>query len=282
MKIGILHPGSMGASLAEQAISAGHEVSWCTAGRSNATKLRAREAGLVEMNTLVEICDSSEILISVCPPSAAEAMSTEVLAAGFTGLYVEANAISPQRSAAMAAEFLNAGVSYVDGGIVGPPAIGDRRNFLYLSGPEANRVTEIFAGSQVTPMVIGDDYSKASAMKMCFASHTKGGWALTLNTLATAQAYGVREDLLAVWETMGRPLTEQQKTQLETTARKAWRFEGEMNEIADTLENVNLPNGSYRAAAEIYRRLADFKDDGSTSLNDVLDKILNSQKLPDV
>ena len=44
-----------------------------------------------------------------------------------------------------------------------------------------------------------------------------------------------------------------------TTAPKAWRFAGEMEEIAATLEAAGLPDGFHRAAAEAYARLASFR-----------------------
>jgi hypothetical protein len=82
------------------------------------------------------------------------------------------------------------------------------------------------------------------------------------------------DDLLDVWEIMGKALGDQQRAQLETTARKAWRFEGEMNEIADTLANVSLPDGIHRAAAELYHRLTDFKDAEDVSLDEILKTLL--------
>ena len=274
MKIGILHPGGMGISIAEQAIACGHEVLWCSQGRSKTTRARAEALSLREMGSLEEICSVSAILISVCPPAFADALALSVLEAGFDGIFVDANAISPQRSQRIAAKFVETGKKYVDGGIVGPPAIGDLRNYLYLSGPDADSIALLFKGSQVTPMVIGEDYKKASAMKMCFASHSKGGWALTLNTLAAARAYGVMDDLLESWERMGKALGEQQKRQLEITARKAWRFEGEMNEIAGTFDEAGLPGGIHLAAAELYHRLAEFKDADDIGLDKILKTLL--------
>jgi hypothetical protein len=41
---------------------------------------------------------------------------------------------------------------------------------------------------------------------------------------------------------------------------KAWRFVGEMEEIASTLRSVGMPGEFHDAAAEIYRRLSGFKD----------------------
>jgi hypothetical protein len=40
---------------------------------------------------------------------------------------------------------------------------------------------------------------------------------------------------------------------------KAWRFAGEMDEVAATFAEAGMPDGFHRAAADIYRRLADFK-----------------------
>jgi hypothetical protein len=43
-------------------------------------------------------------------------------------------------------------------------------------------------------------------------------------------------------------------------ARKAWRFVGEMEEIAATFAAAGLPDGFHRAAAEVYARLTPYKD----------------------
>ncbi len=43
-------------------------------------------------------------------------------------------------------------------------------------------------------------------------------------------------------------------------APKAWRYVGEMREIAATFEAAGLPAGFHNAAADICERLAPFKD----------------------
>jgi len=43
-------------------------------------------------------------------------------------------------------------------------------------------------------------------------------------------------------------------------ARKAWRFVGEMEEMANTLTDAGLPDGFPIAAPEIYLRLEKYKD----------------------
>ena len=44
------------------------------------------------------------------------------------------------------------------------------------------------------------------------------------------------------------------------SARKAWRFVGEMEEIAAAFKAAGLPDSFHRAAAELYRRLERYKD----------------------
>ena len=63
--------------------------------------------------------------------------------------------------------------------------------------------------------------------------------------------------------------------QLENTARrnasKAWRFEGEMHEIADTFSANDLPSEFHLAAAKTYARLSKYKDaNDAPALDDVL------------
>ncbi len=55
-----------------------------------------------------------------------------VLAHGFTGLYVDANAISPQRAERIAAAVRRGGARFVDGSIIGPPAWKPGTTWLYL------------------------------------------------------------------------------------------------------------------------------------------------------
>jgi hypothetical protein len=48
-----------------------------------------------------------------------------------------------------------------------------------------------------------------------------------------------------------------------------------MEEIAATLEGAGLPAGFHRAAAEVYGRLAEFKDDRTVGGDAVLDALLD-------
>jgi hypothetical protein len=58
---------------------------------------------------------------------------------------------------------------------------------------------------------------------------------------------------------------------------KAWRFEGELLEVASTFQSAGLPGGFHESAAEIYHRMAHFKDAPETpSLDHVLKSLLGA------
>ena len=63
----------------------------------------------------------ADIIVSVCPPHAALDIARQV--AGFGGVYVDANAISPATAREVAGLVEAGGASYVDGGIIGTPPV---------------------------------------------------------------------------------------------------------------------------------------------------------------
>ena len=142
--IGLLHPGEMGISVAATIQNTGHAVYWASDGRSPQTHARAERHGLRDAGTPAGLCATCSTIVSVCPPDAAEAVAADVLARGFRGLYLDANAISPQRARRMAGAFADAGATFVDGGIIGGPAWQPDSTWLYLSGPAADTVAGYF------------------------------------------------------------------------------------------------------------------------------------------
>ncbi|MDD9935363.1 MAG: DUF1932 domain-containing protein [Myxococcales bacterium] len=275
--LAILHPGQMGSSVGAAARGTGHRVRWCSAGRSADSRRRAEADGLDEVAALPELVAASEILISVCPPAAAEALCEEVLAAGSARVFVDANAISPQSARRIAERVASAGADFVDGGIVGPPARGQGRTILYLSGPRADDVAAHFEGSPLQTHVLGLEPGQASALKMAFAAWTKGSSALLLAVRALADAEGVSEGLLDAWGRLAPDLPARSEATAAGTGPKAWRFEGEMREIARTFEAAGLPGGFHGAAAELYGRLACFKDGGERPTLEAVMAALNQR-----
>ena len=277
-RIGILHPGEMGASIGAAARAAGTGVSWASAGRSEATRRRAAEAGLEDKTSLAEIAASSDVIISVCPPEAATALAESVAGTGFAGIYLDANAISSGTAREVAAIVENAGAHFVDGGIIGPPARRKGTTRLYLSGAEASSVASAFQGSPLEVVVIDPRPGAASALKMSYAAWTKGSAALLTAIRALAQAEGVEAALLEEWSRSKPELEAQSAAAARNNAFKAWRFAGEMREIAATFEACGLPGGFHSAAADIYARLAAYKDcDPAPELSQVIDTILGTR-----
>ena len=263
-KVGILHPGQMGVSVATSALKGGNRVYWASEGRSNETRQRAEDQELVDLVTLEALCQTCTIIVSVCPPHAAEDLGYQVLAAGFTGIYLDANAISPQRACRMAGRMSEGGISFIDGGIIGGPAWEPGRTWLYLSGVESERVEACFSAGPLGTQVIGDTIGEASALKMCFAAYTKGSTALLCAVLATAEELNVRGALETQWARGGSNFKDQAHARVRGVTAKAWRFSGEMEEIAATFGTAGIPDGFHEAAGKIYRRISHFK--GAESL----------------
>ena len=268
MKIALVNPGAMGASVGGAAVASGHQVLWSASGRSKATWKRAEAAGLTPVNSLVDVCRQADLMLSICPPAAADEVVDLAMAAGFSGLYCEANAIAPERSRRIARRLSERGIDCVDGGIVGGP-VGEQGpdTCLYLCGPEAGKIAACFSGSPLKTAVLSDRIGSASALKMAFAAYTKGSIALLYAILAMAEAEEVREPLEQCW---GEKFTVQTHQRLCSNAAKAWRFAGEMEEIASTFAGSGQPSGFHLAAAEVFRRLADFKDVPAADISHLL------------
>jgi len=141
-KIGILHPGEMGVSVAASAVKNGYEVYWVSQGRSDKTRLRAEKYQLTEVNSFTQIFQTCEIVITICPPHAAEDVANSVLEQGFKGYYLDANAISPQRSLKIGQRMEASGIRFIDGGIIGGPAWKSKETWLYLSGSDAQIIAD--------------------------------------------------------------------------------------------------------------------------------------------
>jgi 3-hydroxyisobutyrate dehydrogenase-like beta-hydroxyacid dehydrogenase len=258
--VGILHPGQMGISIAASAANGGSNVYWASENRSAQTRTRAAEHELLDAVTLPQICNECQALISVCPPHAAEDLARGVIAQGFRGLYVDANAISPQRAKRIGRMIEDSGAHFVDGGIVGGPAWQPNSTWLHLSGERAAQAAALFSAGPLETNILSANIGDASALKMCFAAYTKGRTALLCAILGAAESYGVREALAQQWDDIGFDLAKTAPKRARQVTAKAWRFAGEMDEIAAALEAAGQPPGFHQAAGDIYRRLAHFKD----------------------
>lgn len=258
--IGIINPGAMGISIAAAVGAGGHHVYWASAGRSADTRRRAEEHNLLEVQTLADLCAVCDVMLCVCPPHAAASVAEAVIDAGFSGLYCDGNAIAPRQAQRIGERLAAAGIDFVDGSIIGPPAWEAGSTRFYLSGPSAALIAILFAGSPAEAVVIGDEIGKASALKMVFAAQTKGFTALLSAIQGAAEQMGVRADLDREWARRDPAVAAQRVNQVRGVTGKAWRFAGEMQEIAATFESAGMPPGFFEAAHDVYQRMARFKD----------------------
>src|SRR6266849_572836 len=258
--IALLHPGEMGAALGACLVARGLRVLWVSQGRSAATRKRAEAAGLEECETLDRALAAAEIVLSVCPPHGALDLARAVAAKKtFRGIFVDANAVAPASAREIGRVIEAAGASFVDGGIIGPPPNAPGRTRLYLCGGAREKIAALFASTHVQAIALEGETGAASALKMAYAAWTKGSTALVAAIRALAQAEGVDANLVEEWK-LSRPEPLRESDAVPGKVRKAWRWVAEMEEIAASFEAAGLPGGFHHAAAEIYGRLAAFKD----------------------
>lgn len=255
IQVGLLFPGEMGA-LVGSAVDG--DVLWASEGRSEATRRRAE--GFEDVGTVRELVAASDLVISLCPPAIAEDVAGEVAAEGFEGIYVEGNAISPERVQRIAGY-----LRCVDGAVI---AGGDVNFYLSGDSDDVAAVAALFPEGEVKAIALEGGVGAASALKMAFGGWNKIGSALTAQAYAIARAYGVEEALGAEGVDSVRFVG---------SARKAWRWAPEMEEVADTCRELGLPDGMGRGAAELFTRW-DAHRDQPAELDRLLDDLTQSKE----
>ena len=251
-RVGLLHPGAMGAAVGAALRERGRHVVWASDGRSPETRERAAAAGLEDVGTAAEVA-RSDVILSICPPHAARDVARS--ATGFRGVYVDANAVSPATAREVAALVEAGGARFVDGGIIGGPPREPGTTRLYLSGAGAVEVAELFAGSVLEARPFSSEVGDASALKMAYAAWSKGTAALVLAIREVARAEGVEDALLEEWALSEAGLEERWERALASSRAKGWRWVGEMEEIAATFGAAGLPSGFHEAAADVFRTM---------------------------
>lgn len=266
-QIAIVQPGQMGAAMGAQVRGA----LWASVGRSTETVQRATDAGMVDCDTLPALVERADMIISVCPPHAAQTVATEISRLGFDGLYVDANAIAPTTTRRIGTLFDR----FVDGGIIGPPPRRPGTTRLYLSGPEAPLAASAWSAGNLDASAVDDVIGSASALKMAYAAWTKGSAALLVNVQALAAAEGVAEALQHEWQLSQPALIERNEHLANVVGPRSWRWAGEMDEIASAFAARDLPDGFHQAAADLYRQLSDFKGASNVDLAELIAALID-------
>ena len=179
-------------------------------------------------------------------------MAAAIDAAGTELLYIDCNAIAPSTAQSVAAEIQSVGSRVADIGIVGAPPRKPGTRF-YASGPNVEDVREL-ANYGLDIRVIGSEMGQASGLKMCYGALTKGLQALGVELLVAAQRARACGSALRRRTAGSVPDV---RTWLErsvpTMPPKAYRWVGEMEEIARTFADVGLTPLIFQGAADLYR-----------------------------
>jgi len=237
-------------------------------GRGERTLERARGAGMQPVEDLRRLVGEAEMVLSIVPPavapSIAEALADAVRATGSDVLIADCNAIAPGTVRRIAQVATESGARFADGGIIGPPPT--RPGFrLFTSGPDAADLAALRdVGLDVR--VLDGEVGQASALKMCYAALTKGLQALGTELFVAARLLGVDEVLRGEQKGDMGLVVEYLERATPTMIPKAYRWIGEMEEIAQCFSEVGLPGSTFEGFAEIYRRVAEVDDAPASEL----------------
>jgi 3-hydroxyisobutyrate dehydrogenase-like beta-hydroxyacid dehydrogenase len=269
LKVAVIAMGEMGAGVARRLTDNGVQVVTSLAGRSAASAARAREAGVEAVDDDQALVAGADFVLSIAPPARAGELAQRLLPAIRTAnprvVYVDCNAVAPRTVEAVAAPFAAAGLAFVDAGIVGgPPVPGGYTPRIYASGPQAADFAGLTRYGLDIP-VVSDRIGDASALKMAYAGTTKGLHAVMISMMLGAVRAGVGEAFAAEMKHSQAGRLEAALAQLPMVLKKAYRWDGEMEEIAKFLRPETGGEEIFQGAAELYRALARDVDEGADS-----------------
>jgi putative dehydrogenase len=235
-------------------------VSTSLHGRSAASTERVRRAGITAVDDLATIARTCPIVLSIVPPDQALSVA-EAFAAAYAGqrsapLYVDCNAIAPVTAQSIGAVLTAAGIRFVDAGIIGgAPRDGYDGPNIYASGDDVAEFERLTAfGLRVRPLAGGPGV--ASALKMCYGGITKGVTAIGTAMFAAAEHAGLRDAFAAELAASQPALDAWFSRQIPPMYAKAYRWVGEMREIATFGEHEPAVPAIYEGFAQFYESIA--------------------------
>ena len=266
MRIAIIAMGDMGSGVAARLVHNGVRVVTNLVGRSDASADRAARAGVEIAPDDAAMIVGCDMILSIVPPAHAKAMAERLReplsAAAAPPLFVDCNAIAPATMREIASTYEASGLPMVDAGILGGPPHGESYSpRIYASGPGAADLAALKAfGLDV--IVCSDRIGDASAVKMSFAGMTKGSHAVALSMMMGAERAGVGEILWKEIEAAVPGLLARPVRMTPEILKKAYRWDGEMEEIARFLAAEPGSETIFHGAAKLYEALS--TSDGAT------------------
>ena len=253
--IAIHSPGEMGHAIGRELHKREFDVVGYLGERSERTNRLAKSAGIRACESLESLVNQADLLLSIMVPTqaarAAQQVATVIQRTGCNLHYVDCNAIAPHVVSAMAKQLTDAGASVTDASIIGLPPSETERPRIYTSGPDATALS-VLDGCGVDIVKLGSDVGQASAIKMCYAGLTKGRFALYFAVLLAAQQMNLLPQLLQEFALSQPDDHRKMRRILPKLPCKAHRWVGEMQQIAETLSDLDITKQFHVAASEIY------------------------------
>jgi 3-hydroxyisobutyrate dehydrogenase-like beta-hydroxyacid dehydrogenase len=257
--VGLLSPGDMGHTVGAVLREHGLRLLTCLDGRSERTRALAAEAGIEDVPTVEDLISAADIVLCILVPAEAAGVAQRVAqairATGTDVLYADCNAIAPQTVRTIGETITGAGGRFADVGIIGGPPKQPGTRF-YTSGPgAAGFATLNDYGLDVR--VLDGDVGQASGLKMCYGALTKGLQALGTELLVAAKLMGLEETLRAEQEQSAPEVLGWLQRSVPTMPPKAYRWVGEMEEIAATFASLGMTPNIFQGAADLYQFIAE-------------------------
>jgi putative dehydrogenase len=256
LRIGLIGAGEMGSGVGGWLAAHGVDVRTTLAGRSAASAQRVQRAGIGIVDDLAAVARTCAMVLSIVPPdqalNAAKGFAAVYVSRAEAPVYVDCNAVAPETVKQIGDVITAAGLRFVDAGIVGGvPQEGYDGPHIYASGPHVAEFETLNAhGLQVRRL--DGPVGLASAMKMCYGGLTKGITGIGSAMFACAEHAGVSEALTAEFSTSQPALFAWLTRQIPTMYPKAYRWDGEMREIASFGQAEAGVKAMYEGLADRY------------------------------
>lgn len=257
LTVAAIATGAMGAAIGARLTENGARVISLLDGRSEASRKRAANAGIVNADE-AEIANA-DFVLSVVPPGEAVALARRLVpaltAAKRKPVYADCNAINPQTMQEIVDLLRPTGCDVVDGGIIGPPPkAGSHATRLYVSGPASERLAPLQSHGLAVE-IMGGKTGDASALKMCYGAFNKGVTALGAAVILAAEREGVAAALNREWQLSQAPLLGKLERGIPDMFPKAYRWVAEFEEVA-AFVGPGSERQMFDAIARLYERLA--------------------------
>ena len=257
--VGVMSPGDMGSGVGGILIRSGLRVITSLKDRSEASSTRAAEQGIVDVGSLDDVVASSDLMLSILVPSEALAFAASaaesIVRTNSHVAFADCNAVSPATGVKIGKIITAAGGMFIDAGIIGGSPITGAIPRFYASGEHAGILAEL-DGKGISVPVMRGAAGRASGLKMLYAALTKGTAALHASTLMAAKSLGLFDDLIHELE-QSQSGTLTAMGRVNSISAQAFRWIGEMEEIASTFEDAGVTPNIHAGAAETFQKISD-------------------------